>query len=350
MSTPRLARFPAVAVLLVLGACGADARATEDASAPVATAVRVAAVVDEELAPPVTGTGRVAAKEEVRLSFKVGGIVAQVLVNEGETVRAGQTLAVLDLREIDAQVARARSAEEKAERDLARARTLYADSVATLEQLQNAATGYDVARAELQAAEFNRRYATIVAPAAGRILRRTAEAGELIGPGVPVLVFGSSGSGMVLRVGVADRDVVRLRVGDAASARFDAYPGERFSGRVGEIAAAARPSTGTYDVEISLDAGARPLVSGLIGRVAIEPSATRPLRLIPVEALVEADARSAIVFTLDAQGTRARRLPIEIAFLHGGKVAVADGLDGVERVVTDGAAYLSDDTAVRVVP
>ena len=136
--------------------------------APVhdAVAVRLAPVTIERIARPVSATGVLGPKEEVPLSFKVGGVIGRILVDEGQSVRAGDTLAALDLSEIDAGVTRARSAAEKAERDLTRAQRLYNDSVATLEQVQNAQTGRDVAAAELETATFNRRYAVIVAPAA----------------------------------------------------------------------------------------------------------------------------------------------------------------------------------------
>ncbi|HEX7242499.1 MAG TPA: efflux RND transporter periplasmic adaptor subunit [Longimicrobiaceae bacterium] len=345
----RMARASAALLLALAAACGGDARGEEAAPQVPAVPVRTAPVTEAEVARPVTGTGVLAAKEEVSLSFKVGGVIARVLVDEGEAVRAGQTLAVLDLSETDAQVARAETAAGKARRDLARARALYADRVATLEQMQDAASGVQAAEAELRIAAFNRRHARIVAPAEGTVLRRVGEAGELAAPGTPVLVMAARGAGTVLRVGLADRDAVRVRRGDPARVRFDAFPGEELAGRVAEVAAAATPGTGTYEVEVALDAGGRPLVSGLIGRAEITPSRTQRVRLVPVEAILEADEDSGAVYTLTPDGRRARRLPVSIAFLQGGRVAVSGGLEGVAEVVTDGAAYLDDGAATRKV-
>ncbi|HEX8391050.1 MAG TPA: efflux RND transporter periplasmic adaptor subunit [Longimicrobium sp.] len=337
-------RIAAPLLLTAAAACGAEARG--EAAPDPAVAIRTAPVTEEWGTLPVTGTGTLADKEEVALSFKTGGIVASVLAEEGQRVRRGQTLATLDAGEIDALVRRAEQGAAKAERDLARARSLYADSVVTLEQMQDAATAAGVARAELAAVRFNRRHAAIVAPASGTILRRAAEAGEMVPPGAPVLVLGAAGRGTVLRVGLPDRDAVRLRRGDAATVAFDAYPGVSFAGRVSEVAAAASPGTGTYEVEVAVDAGGRALASGLIGRVQIAPAARERLRMVPVEALLEADDDSATVFTLAPDG-RARRMPVRIAFLRGERAAVRGGLDGVAEVVTDGAAYLEDGAAVR---
>jgi len=344
----RTLSFLTVFTAVVIVACSnGNAKSSSPEAVPVA--VRVAPVVIEAVARPVVATGTLGPKEEVALSFKVGGVIGRMFVDEGRIVRAGDTLAVLDLSEIDAGVTRARSAAEKAERDLARAQRLYADSVATLEQTQNAQTGRDVAAAELTAALFNRRYAVIVAPAAGVILRRNAEPGELVSSGSSILTLGSRSRGHVVRVALADRDAVRVRLGDPAEVRFDALPDTPFEGRVSEIAAAADPMTGTYRVEVSVG-GVTSLASGLVGEVQISPRAARPLPLVPVEALLEADGDRAVVFTLAADGRRAERRAITIGFRSGDRVAVAAGLDGVRSVITDGAAYLDDSTIVRVQP
>jgi RND family efflux transporter MFP subunit len=271
-------------------------------------------------------------------------------VDEGQSVRAGDTLALLDLSEIDAAVVRARSAAEKAERDLTRAQRLYGDSVATLEQAQNAETGRDVARAELETATFNRRYAIIVAPASGVILKRSAEPGELVQAGMPILKLGSHARGVVVRAGLADRDVVRVRLGDRAVVRFDAFPDRTFEGTVTELAGASDPMTGTYDVEVTVPLASSRLASGLVGQVEIRPAATHTVALIPIESLLEADGSQATVFGVSADGQRAERRTVTIAFLTGHRVAVTSGLEGVATVVTDGAAYLDDGTTLRIRP
>jgi membrane fusion protein, multidrug efflux system len=332
-----------------IAGCARGRAAAPDAREKTLVAVRVGRVAFELVTRPVTATGTLGPKEEVPLSFKVGGVIAQMRVDEGQSVRAGDTLALLDLSEIDAAVVRARSAADKAERDLTRAQRLYGDSVATLEQAQNAATGRDVARAELETATFNRRYAIIVAPASGVILKRSAEPGELVQAGIPILKLGSHARGVVVRAGLADRDVVRVRLGDRAMVRFDAFPDRTFEGTVTELAGASDPMTGTYDVEVTIPAASR-LASGLVGQVEIRPAATHRVALIPIESLLEADGSHATVFAVSADGRRAERRSVTIAFLTGDRVAVTSGLEGVTAVVTDGAAYLDDGATLRIRP
>jgi membrane fusion protein, multidrug efflux system len=185
------------------------------------------------------------------------------------------------------------------------------------------------------------------------VLRRLAEPSELVSPGQPVLVVRGATGGAVLRVGLADRDAVRVKRGDVATVRFDAFPGETFAARVSEIAAAAASGTGTYEVELALDARGRALASGLVGRAEIAVAGQARLALVPIEAIVEADGDSGTVYVVARDGAgreRARRVPVSIAFVRGAHAAVRAGLDGAASVVTDGAAYLEDGARVAVSP
>jgi RND family efflux transporter MFP subunit len=335
-------------VALPVGMAACTRGSAEDIHVDEPLSVRVVEVVEADVAAPVVATGTLGPKDEIALSFKVGGVIADIAVDEGAIVRAGQTLARLDTREVDAAVTRARSAAEKAERDLARAKRLYADSVVTLVQFQDAETAAEVARADLDAATFNRRYAVIVAPDAGVILRRKASPGELTTSGTEVLALGSRARGSVLRVGLSDRDVYRIRSGDSATVRFDAIPGATYAGIVTEIGASAQAETGTYAVEVTLR-GAGDLAAGLVGRVDIAPSSATRAPVVPIEALLEADGPSATVFVLAADGAHAERRRVSLGPLLGDRVAVVSGLDAGARVVTDGAAYLDDGVRVTVV-
>src|SRR5262249_34864387 len=124
--------------------------------------------------------------------------------------------------------------------------------------------------------------------------------------------------------------------------------GAPWSGQVTEVSAGADPATGTYQIQIAL-AGQTALASGLVGTVEIRPRADQPVVLVPIEAVLEADGSSGTVYTVDATG-RARRHTVTLAFMAGDRIAVAAGLEGAQRVITDGAAYLNDGDRVEVRP
>jgi RND family efflux transporter MFP subunit len=343
MFLPGCAAMVASAVLLT--ACARE----EAAVAPAPTPVRVSIVAAGPAAAPIESTGVVAARDEQRLSFKVGGVVQQVAVREGDAVRRGQVLARLDQTEIAAQVEQARQLADKAARDLERGRALHADKVIPLEQLQNLTTQAEVARAQFEAARFNGQSATINAPGDGVVLRRLVEERELAAPGQVVLVLGRRDSGSVVRFAVADRHVVRMKRGDAVTLRLDAWPGETFSAEVTQIASAADPGTGLFAIEALIAPAARTLASGLVGRVSLAPgNGEDTLPHAPIGAVLEGDGDRAAVFI--AEGDVARRREIRIAFIAADSVAVREGLAVGERLITDGAPYLDDGDRIAIAP
>lgn len=331
--------------LLCVTACNSTA---DDHQVVELARVRAAEAVTGPAAPPIRTNGLLANEDEIRLSFKVGGVIRRLSVREGEHVRKGQKLAQIEQTEIEAQVEQAAQAYEKARRDLERGERLYADQVISLEQLQDLRTQLAVNEAALNAAKFNWSYATIVAPHDGTVLRRLAEERELVQAGVPILVLGAKDKGFVVRTGLADREIVQVKLGDPARIQLDALPGETLSGRVTEVSGAADPNSGMFGIEVSLDGTNLPLRSGLVAKLTIVPStASAGERVyVPIGAIVEGNGRKARVFVLEQQHARARE--VEVAFIDGERVALSAGLRAGEQVITDGAQYLEDGERVTL--
>ena len=310
--------------------------------------VKVAPVIQKSMALPINTSGKLYTSTESKLSFKIPGIIAQIYADEGQTFKKGARLATLDLVEMKAKVQQAHSGEQKAERDLQRAQRLYADSVVTLEQLQNAKTALEIASSDVKVAEFNLKHSTIYAPEGGRILKRFAEKGELIGAGNPVFLYGSSKEGWVLRAGVTDRQIVQLQIGDKAIISFDAYPGIKFHAKVSEIEAIANPYTGTFEVEVQLDSNTKHLYSGFVGKITIFPSLTQEYSIIPIESLIEGDVNEGFVYSAVRENQKAEKLKIKIDKIVGNQMLVYSGLENVKEVVTYGAPYLTANSIIKI--
>lgn len=325
------------------------ARETEAPPAPRAAVVHVQPVVYSAEAVPVRAAGILSRRAEVELSFKVGGIIETVAVRAGDAVKQGDVLARLRPDEIEAQVVQARSALEKARRDLERVKRLREGSVATMENAQDAETAVEVAAAGLRIAEFNRDHASIVAPADGRILRRTAEPGELASPGHVILAFGSDEDGWIVRAGLSERDVTRVRVGDRAELADEDFPvAETAAGRVTHIADAADPATRTTEVEIGLEAALPSGRSGYVIAVVLHPADVPERPVVPASAIIEGTDRHGSVFILDAGSAKVRRVGVEVGEIDRGRVFLRTPLPRDARVVTAGAEYLLDGMAVEV--
>lgn len=359
--------------MVALASCSPGQAAGEKSTPP--RQVRAGEIEFADFANTVRATGRLANKEEYPLSFKTGGVIQRIHVREGQTVRKGQLLAELELDEIEAQYEKAELGLSKAgidlnnaqlalrlaERDYRNVQALFADSVATLEQLENVEVQLENARNQLKAAQmagdlseqdqkvaaFNLQYSRIVAPARGTILRRMAEANEIVGPGKPIFQFGSTDEAKVIEIAVTDRDIIHLALGDQAKIQFDAYPGETFTGQITELASQADPYTGTYPVEVSLDPSPQQLLSGFIGQVEIESQDKTSLARLEAGALVSADGQQGVVFVVE--NDTARRRTIRIRSLDGESLLVESGLENGALVVTSGAGYLEDGQPVQVV-
>ena len=297
----------------------------------------------------VVGTGMLMSKAEARLSFKTGGVISKIYVKDGDDVRAGQLLATLDLTEINSQVAQAELAVQKTERDLQRAKNLYADTVATLETVQNATTGADMARKTLEIARFNLKFSEIRAPRSGKVLKKMMNEGELVGPGMPVFFINeasASNDSWVVRVGVSDRDWAALRIGNTATINFDAYPNEMFEGRVSKLADMIDATSGTYEVEISVSTKGKRVAAGLFGHVRLRPNASVPMTVIPIEALVEGNGTEGYVYVLK-DSVSVQKIKVKIVSIEQKEIGVS-GLSA-NAVITEGVAYLTENAKVKVV-
>jgi RND family efflux transporter MFP subunit len=335
------------ALTLILSSCAK--KQTETTKNEQVIAVQVASIKETATVSSVYCSGVLASKRISKLSFKTGGIISHLYVDEGSTVRKGQILASLDLTEISAQVQQTRVSFEKAERDYNRAKNLYADTVITLEQLQNATSAYEAALETKNIAEFNQRYSQIVAPANGIIISKLAEENELAGPGLPVLVFSEQGANeWIVKAGVSDKDVVALKKGDKAMVSFDAFQSREFAGVVTHLSELADPASGTFEVEVTVNPENVKFINGLVASARINSSSVRTVSLLPPDAVTEANGHKGFVYVLAPNKTTAHKVPVTISHIQNSLIAVFEPLNQLGMVVTKGAAYLEDGSRVSV--
>lgn len=297
-------RQKVVFAVIALGVIGAGSGWAVKRSRNQGPEVRLEEVGRRNLVSLVTASGSVRPRRTVDISSDVSARVAQLLVREGDDVRAQQVLLRLDPTQFQAALARARagfsqaqaqaSLEEasllRAERDHERLASLSSRDSALVspQQLQDAATNVEVARASLDAAlhgieqarasveEADDRLAKTVfrAPWDGKVTRLQIEEGETViigtmnNPGSLILTISDLGVVEIV-VQVDETDVPELAIGDSANVKIDAFPETSFTGRVTEIGnSATRPASSQattgqqaavdFEVVITLD---NPLVA-----------------------------------------------------------------------------------------
>lgn len=339
-------------IVVLMAACGKkenQKQETSSATDEILTPVQLTKTETVSRSESIAASGLVASSEEAKLSFKIGGIIQRIYVTEGQKVGKGQLLASLNMTEIDAQVSQAKYGVEKAERDFKRVESMYKDTAATLEQMQNATTGFNVAKQNLQIAQFNRSYAQIASPIDGAVIKKMANEGELTGPGTPIFYITSNRQGdWVVRVGVSDKDWARLKVGDKASVVLDAYPTETFTGSVKKLAPAADPMNKLYEIEVRINTNGKRFAAGLFAKVELKPAQSRAYVTVPIEAIVEGNGKDAFVYVLDDSRKKVKRIPVQIGFVDGNKVLITNGLDNISEVITSGSAFLTESSSVVV--
>jgi membrane fusion protein, multidrug efflux system len=340
-----------LAIGFLAASCGKSKQgnATKPIIDESAVAVKLTAVQSGEYSLPVISSGLIATESESRLSFKVAGILSKIYVKEGQSVSKGQLLATLDLTEINSQVGQAKNNLDKVKRDLDRGQRLLKDSAATLEQIQNLQTAYNVAEESYHIASFNQQYATIRASQSGKVIRKYANEGELVSAGAPVLMVNTAAQdNWRVKIGLPDVDWVRVKIGDKVKVTTDAYPGVTLDGVLTILNEGAEQTSGLYLAEVKVNPGSKKLASGLFAKVQILPSDKIKLWSIPIEALVEGTGKQAFVFVAQADSKSVKKMPVSVAYLENDQAFLFAGLENVSHVITAGSAFLTENSSITI--
>ena len=336
-------------ITIALYSCSSKAE-EKMASGNQAIPVKLISIKEEAADNLIHVTGYLSTQDETFLSFKTGGVIDRIYVKEGDKVQKGQLLATTKSTEISAQVEQVQLTVQKAERDYQRVQNLYNDSVATLEQLQNAKTGVEIARKSLSQASFNQQYSRIYATQDGFIIRKLKNDGELSEPGSPVLKVGgvSGSSGWVLATSVSDREWSLLEKGDSALITLEAFAGKNYSAIVSKKALAVDPVDGSFPIELKVSPGNEQFATGMFGKGSIKSSRKQTGYSIPYESLLEANGKKGFVFA-SRDGKTVKKVEVIIGQINDKTVQVISGLDGYTYLVSSGSPYLNDKSVISVI-
>jgi RND family efflux transporter MFP subunit len=365
--------------LLLAGACLLGACSSRPPQKP-APAVRVEVVGSgKAMGSPDTYSAVAQAKATVPLAFRGPGYVTELMqvkssdgrtraVGEGDRVRKGEVIARLRDAEYrdkagqaTGQVAAARAAAEKARLDFERAQRLFATQSITRPEMETATAQRDGTRAQLAAVEALRseaqvglRDTALTVPVDGDVMKKSVEPGAYTGPGLPAFVIGDVSSVKVV-LGLPDTALHGVQLGQDVVVTTDALPGKRFAAKVSRIAAIADPVTRNFDVEVEIPNPDRLWKPGMIAAVELKSAAGHaPIPLLPLTAFVPSvkNKEQFAVMVVDGAGTnpRARIRDVVLGDVVGNRVAVTQGLNRGEQVITTGATMVIDGERVEVVP
>jgi HlyD family secretion protein len=299
----------------------------------------------------VSGTGSLAARREMPVGVAgEGGMVTRVLVEPGSWVSAGQVLATVDrtvqVQTADSLAASVRVAEAEAklaQAELDRAQQLVSNGFISRADIDRRTATRDqaqarvrVARAQLQETQARNRRLDIRAPAAGLVLTRQVEPGQIVSSGSGVLFRMAMGGQMELRTQLAEADLLRLHTGATAQVT-PTGSNQSFGGEVWQVSPVIDPQTrqGIARIALRYNAALRP------GGFASAQITTGEQNVVILpQSAIQTDATGNFVYTLNAQD-QSVRTPVKTGEVTDAGVSILTGLAGTERVVLTAGAFLN---------
>jgi len=313
------------------------------------TAVSVAKVSYEKINTDYIANGTFQAMQELTFPSEVAGKVMQVLVEEGESVKPGQTLAIIraDAQSIDLSIAEA--AYQNALKDNQRFENALKTGGVTEQQVEGSRLQLKNAKAQMEQAQMRVGDNTIKSSIDGVVNQRMIEPGSFVSPGAPMFEIVNV-SGLKLRVEVDEHQVVNYNIGDSIKVKAGVYPDKEFTGTIKFIASKATAAL-NFPVEIQVEnPGEKNLKAGMYGTAIFSSDSKKEedkVLVTPRESFV-GGLNNTEVFVINEDGT-AHLQKIGIGRNFGDKIEVLQGLKEGQTVVTAGQINLTDGALVRII-
>lgn len=338
------ATFPfSMSLFFLLAACGGNEHSAGHASELPAAAVKTQAATSQPHIATEEVVGTVRSKMRAAVEPKVSGRVLEYTAVPGEMVKAGDLLAMLDAREIQAKVNQAKAVLEQARRDFARQEKLIATNATTRQEFDAADARVKVGEAAVTEAETMMSYARVTAPFDGVVTRKLADVGDLAMPGKPLLEI-EAPTDLRFEANLPEALLGSVKLGAKMKVKV-ASVADPLEAVVSEIAPVADAVSRTFLVKLDLPA-AEGLRTGQFGRVSV-PVAEAMLLLVPQSAVMKRGQMELVFVARD--GKAALRL-VKTGKALNGQVEILSGLEEGEQVVTSDPTALADGQPVTLQP
>ena len=330
-------------LLTVLMVCSCGEKKESGVKAP--TRVKTQMVMPAFSDGAQTYVGIVEEREGTAVSFTSMGVVRRVLVSEGQAVSRGQLIAEMDdtqarnlLNGAEAQMTQANDA-------LERYKMLHDNGSLPEVQWVEIQSKVAQAKSQLEVAKKNLADCRLTAPVSGIVGKKLVGAGETAMPSQAVVTILDISS-VKVKVAVPEAEISGINASTPSTISVEAAQATVKGGRI-EKGVQADALTHTYDVRISVPNGDRKLLPGMVASVRFIAEGSQSIsgKSLPVTAVQKAADGSLFVWTV-ANDSTAHRSKVSIGETHGNHVAITDGIDMGQRVVTEGYQKLSEGTKV----
>jgi len=316
-----------------------------------------------DVAAHLTVVGNLIGLQTVDVAPRLGGRLLSVSVQLGDPVRRGQVIAKVEDREIAEQVNQAeasmqvskatirqREADLKvAELNFERSKNLFERQLLAKQALDDAESRYMAALAQLdlskaqqsqnearlQELKFNLNNTIITSPVDGFIGRRNVDPGAMVNTNTAIVSVVDI-SRLKLIVNVVEKDLRNVTAGDVGVVEVDAYPGERFNGRIARVAPVLDPATRTASIEIEIPNTDKRLKPGMYARISLTVEERKDTLVAPKSAIIDFENKRGV--WMPSEDRRAQFVPVTLGIEGPEQIEIVAGLKEGDRFVTTGAA------------
>lgn len=344
-----------VAIVAVLSSCSDEKKVAEEVIRPV----KIFEVKARQEGPVLQYSGSIRARTEVPLGFRVDGKISERLVDVGQRVKAGQTIARIDatdyelsVRQAEAELASAQKQVEISQLALKRSETLQSQNItsqSSLEQAQlasrQAVAQRDAAQSSLTQAKNRVSYGVLKSDVDGIVTAVSAEAGQVVAAGTPVIRVAQDGA-KEIEVAIPEAEVRQFAPGKTVRASFWADGNLALEGKVREVAGSADAQSRTFTVRVSLPDNDQ-LRLGMTATISAQATSTAPGFVLPLAALSKRDGKS-VVWLVDAASAKVQPRAVQVDGFSDDGVRITDGLKPGDLVVAAGTQFMQPDLQVKI--
>ncbi|MFP8876034.1 MAG: efflux RND transporter periplasmic adaptor subunit, partial [Myxococcota bacterium] len=356
MRNPSLCLTALVALgALLFSGCAEETPAEIDVRPAVSTAM----VTSVDLVEKIRASGELKALYHTHISAEIEGRITEIRIEEGTAVEVGAVVIEIDpeRRKLDRNAAKARLAQARAElkkqeSQTERMRKLSTQGISSDQQLEEAETALllslantEAERAAFGVAERALSDASVSAPFAGFVARRSVQLGEFVQKGVPLFELVSLDP-LEVEFSVSELDGNRVRNGLKVEVAVSAWPDRSFEGIVKFVSPTVDPGTRTLRIRAKIDNADGLLRPGLFARVNVGVNRREGITMVPEESLTQR-AHDAIVFKI-LPDQRVKRVSVVPGARFAGRIEVTGNIHPGERVVRRGPGGLVDGAVVQI--
>ncbi|MCB0682256.1 MAG: efflux RND transporter periplasmic adaptor subunit, partial [Saprospiraceae bacterium] len=292
--------------------------------------------------------GTVQSDERINISSETGGRILDLKVQEGQTVSKGQLVALLDLEQIEKQIAEVQTSLDLAQEVYERQKRLWDQNIGSEIQYLQAKNNKERLEKSLETLQFQLDKSKVYAPISGVVETVVLKAGELAGPGAPIVQVLNTNQVKVVAE-VPENYLQAIRKGEWVTVKFPALDTEQ-KARVSLIGSTINPGNRTFSVEVDLSNPRGLLKPNLLAIMLLNDYSQTAAVVVPLEVVQQEVGGKSYVFVKGEgqDGALAKKVYVKTGQTYRGEVVITNGLTGEEELILEGARGLADQEPIEI--